>query len=60
MNNNQINAATFAAAVVAGNPVSGKNEAEIAQKALDLYLSALEVAQKHNDEHPSESTIGFN
>ncbi|WP_176723135.1 hypothetical protein MKY08_17720 [Lysinibacillus sp. FSL M8-0337] len=38
----------FALAVVSGNPVSGNSPEEIAKKALELYQTAIKVADEHN------------
>ncbi|MEE3805687.1 hypothetical protein V2H29_01845 [Lysinibacillus fusiformis] len=38
----------FALAVVSGNPVAGNTPEEIAKKALELYQTAVKVADDHN------------
>lgn len=47
-----IPAKDFALAVVSGNPAKGNSPEEIAEEAVKIYIAALKVAQKHNDETP--------
>lgn len=47
--NRKINVHDFALAVVSGNPTKGDNPDTIAKESLELYLSALNIALKHNE-----------
>lgn len=49
----KIKAHDFALAVVSGNPTKGNNPDFIAEESLKLYLSALSVAQNHNENVPT-------
>ncbi|KEF40464.1 hypothetical protein M670_00490 [Schinkia azotoformans MEV2011] len=45
----------FALAVVSGNPVQGDPPDQIAENALNLYFSAIAVAEKYNKENGQPS-----